>query len=84
MAGLTEPAPGMPLLTLLQLTADLGIRAGHPAVGDQQQAQRVLGLPDGYRAVYLIGLGYPADQPLHPISRPDPRPFDEIVHWNHW
>lgn len=69
---------------MMLAAADLGIGAGHSAVGDQQQAQRVLGLPDGYRAVYLIGLGYPADRPLHPISRPDRRPFDEIVHWNHW
>jgi nitroreductase len=69
---------------MMLAAADLGIGAGHSAVGDQQQAQRVLGLPDGYRAVYLIGLGYPADRPLRPISRPDRRPFDEIVHWNHW
>jgi nitroreductase len=69
---------------MMLAAADLGIGAGHSAVGDQQQAQRVLGFPDGYRAVYLIGLGYPADRPLRPITRPDRRPFDEIVHWNHW
>jgi nitroreductase len=69
---------------MMLAAADLGIGAGHSAVGDQQQAQRVLGFPDGYRAVYLIGLGYPADRPLRPISRPDRRPFDEIVHSNHW
>jgi nitroreductase len=70
--------------SMMLAAADLGIGAGHSAVGDQQQAQRVLGFPDGFRAVYLIGLGYPADRPLRPISRPDRRPFDEIVHWNHW
>ena len=36
----------------------------------------VLGFPDGYLAVYLIGLGYPADRPLRPITRPIRRPFD--------
>jgi len=44
----------------------------------------VLGFPDGYLAVYLIGLGYPADRPLRPLSRPNRRPFDEVVHWNRW
>src|SRR6266481_5241316 len=46
--------------------ADLGIGSGHSAVADQQQAQRVLGFPDGYLAVHLIGLGYPAGRPLRP------------------
>jgi nitroreductase len=64
--------------------ADLGIGSGHSAVGDQQQAQRGLGFPDGYLAVYMIGLGYPADRPLRPLSRPNRRQFDEIAHWQHW
>ncbi len=64
--------------------AGLGIGSGHSAVMDQQRARRVLGFPDGYLAVYLIGLGYPAGRPLRPISSPDRRPFDEVVHWNHW
>jgi hypothetical protein len=33
--------------------------SGHSAVADQQQAQRIRGFPDGYRTIYLIGLGYP-------------------------
>lgn len=28
--------------------------------------------------------GYPADRPLRPITRPNRRPFDEVVHWNRW
>jgi len=44
----------------------------------------VLGLPDSYLAVYMIGLGYPADRPLRPLSRPNRRPLDEVVHWHHW
>jgi nitroreductase len=69
---------------MMLAAADLGIGSGHSAVRDQQQAQRVLGFPDGYLAVYLIGLGYPADRPLRPLSKPDRRPFDEVVHWNRW
>jgi len=78
-AGRRAPSAGMMLAA-----ADLGIGSGHSAVADQQQAQRVLGFPDGYLAVYLIGLGYPADRPLRPLTRPNRRPFDEVVHWNHW
>ena len=69
---------------MMLAAADLGIGSGHSSVRDQHQAQRVLGYPDGYFAVYLIGLGYPAGRPLRPLRRPDRRPFDEVVHWNHW
>jgi nitroreductase len=69
---------------MLLAAADLGIGSGHSAVGDQRQAQRVLRFPDGYLAVYLIGLGYPADRPIRPISTPNRRPFDEVVYWHHW
>lgn len=69
----------------MMLTAtDFGIGSGHSAVLDQEQAQRVLGFPDGYFAVYLIALGYPADRPLRPLVRPDRQPFDEVVHWDRW
>ena len=75
---------GQATVNMMLAAADLGIGSGHSAVTDQQQAQRVLGFPDGYLAVYLIGLGYPADRPLRPLTRPNRRPFDEVVHWNHW
>ena len=75
---------GQATANMMLAAADLGIGSGHSAVSDQQQAQRVLGFPDGYLAVYLIGLGYPADRPLRPLIRPNRRPFDEVVHWNHW
>jgi nitroreductase len=75
---------GQATANMMLAAADLGIGSGHSAVADQQQAQRVLGFPVGYLAVYLIGLGYPADRPLRPLTRPNRRPFDEVVHWNHW
>lgn len=75
---------GQVTANMMLAAADLGIGSGHSAVADQQQAQRVLGFPDGYLAVYLIGLGYPADRPLRPLIRPNRRPFDEVVHWNRW
>ena len=69
---------------MMLAAADLGIGSGHSAVIDQEQARRVLGFPDGYRAVFLIGLGYPADQALRPLTRPNRRPFDQVVHWHRW
>lgn len=75
---------GQATANMMLAAADLGIGSGHSAVADQRQAQRVLGFPDGYLAVYLIGLGYPADRPLRPLTRPNRRPFDEVVHWNRW
>ena len=69
---------------MMLAAADLGIGSGHSAVADQAQAQRVLGFPDGYQCVYMIGLGYPADRPLRPLARPARRLFDEVVHWDRW
>ena len=69
---------------MMLAATDLGIGSGHSAVADQEQARRVLGFPDGYATVYLIGLGYPADRPLRPLTRVNRRPFDEVVHWNRW
>jgi len=75
---------GQATAIMMLAAADLGIGSGHSAVTDQQQAQRVLGFPGGYFAVFMIGLGYPADRPLRPLARPNRRPLDEVVHWDHW
>jgi nitroreductase len=75
---------GQATAIMMLAAADLGIGSGHSSVHDQDQARRVLGLPDGYRAAYLIGLGYPADRPLQPLVKPDRRPFGEVVHWSRW
>ncbi len=64
---------GQATANMMLAAADLGIGSGHSAVIDQEQAQRVLGFPGGYVAVYLIGLGYPADRPLRPLTRPNRR-----------
>jgi nitroreductase len=69
---------------MMLAATDLGIGSGHSAVNDQEQARRVLGFPDGYRAVFMIGLGYPADAALRPLTKINRRPFDEVVHWDQW
>lgn len=75
---------GQATTNIMVAAADLGIGSGHAAVSDQEQARRVLGFPDGYFCAYLIGLGYPADRPLRPLSRPARRPIGEVVHWDRW
>jgi len=75
---------GQATIQMMLAAADAGVGSGHSAVTDQQQAQQVLGFPDGHLAVYLIGLGYPADGPLRPLSKPRRRPFGEVVHWDRW
>ena len=75
---------GQATAIMMVAAADLGIGSGHSSVGNQDQARRVLGLPDRYLCVYLIGFGYPADKPLRPLARPNRRPFEEVVHWGHW
>lgn len=75
---------GQTTMAMMITAADLGIGSGHSAVGDQDEARRVLGVPDDRTVAYLIDFGYPADRPLKPIQRPNRRPFDEVVHRGHW
>jgi nitroreductase len=75
---------GQATANMMLAAADLGIGSGHSAVVDQAQAQRVLGFPDGHFCAYLIALGYPADRPLAPLTKPNRRPFDDVVHWSRW
>ncbi len=57
----------------------LGRRDARPAA-----AGRLLGFPEDKTCAFLITLGYPAGRPLAPVSLPDRRPFDEVVHWGRW
>ena len=75
---------GQATMSMMLAAAGLGIGSGHAGVGDQELARRLLGLPEDKTCAFLITLGYPAGRPLAPISRPDRRPFDEVVHWGHW
>ena len=75
---------GQATMSLMLAAADLGIGSGHSAVGDQEQARKVLRLPDDRFCAYLVAFGYPADRPLAPIKHPNRRAPDDVVHWDHW
>jgi nitroreductase len=75
---------GQATYAMMLAATDLGIGSGHSAIGDQDKARAILGFPQGYVAAYIIGLGYPADRPLRPITKPDRRPFSEVVHRGRW
>jgi nitroreductase len=71
-------------MAMMVAAADLGVGSGHSAVDDQDRARRVLGFPEDHEAAYLIDFGYPADRPLRPITNPDRRAFDDVVHRGRW
>jgi nitroreductase len=71
---------GQAAVSIMVAAADLGIGSGHAAVADQELAREVLGLPADRFCAHLIPLGYPAEKPLFPLTRPDRRPFEEVVH----
>jgi nitroreductase len=75
---------GQASLQMMVAAADLGIGSGHSAVGDQDLARQILGLPEGKILKYVIDFGYPADRPLKPIKKPNRREFDEVVHRGSW
>lgn len=74
---------GQMSMQLMIAAADLGIGTGHAAVGDQDLARQLLGLPEGKFCAWLIALGYP-EKPLQPIKKPKRRPFDDVVHRGRW
>ena len=75
---------GQTSMQMMVAAADLGIGSGHSAVGDQDTARVILGLPEDRSVYIMVDFGYPADRPLRPIRRPDRRPFDEVVHRGRW
>jgi nitroreductase len=75
---------GQATMAMMIAATDLGIGTGHSSVGDQDRAREILGVPDGHRVAFMLGLGYPADRPLAPVRRPNRRPFGEVVHHGRW
>ena len=79
-AAIAQYDLGQATMSIMIAAADLGIGSGHSAVGDQELARQLLGLPEDRLCAYLIALGHPADRPLAPLTKIDRRPFDEVVH----
>jgi nitroreductase len=75
---------GQATMAMMIAAADLGVGSSHAGVRDQDHARRLLRFPDDRVCAYLISFGYPVDRPLAPVVKPDRRPFDQIVHRNHW
>ena len=75
---------GQATMSMMLAAADLGIGSCHAAVYEQDSARRLLGFPGDQLCALLLALGYPADHPLAPMERPKRRPFDEVVHRDHW
>jgi nitroreductase len=75
---------GQATMSIMLAAADLGIGSAHSAVSDQELARRLLGFPEDRFCAWLITLGVPADRPLRPITRPNRRPFEDVVHRDHW
>lgn len=75
---------GQATISMMLAAADLGIGSCHAAVGDQDLARRILGLPEDQRCEWLVSLGYPADRPLAPVGAPNRRPIDEVVRRDRW
>ncbi len=65
---------------ILLAAAALGLGACWVA-GDKKryadEVRRLLGVPEGYRLVSLLPVGYPADSP----AAKQKRPLDEVLHW---
>jgi hypothetical protein len=56
-------------MQMMIATADRGIGSGHSAVGDQDLARSVLGVPEDKLVAFVMDLGDPADRPLRSGTR---------------
>jgi nitroreductase len=75
---------GQAAMSIMLAAANLGIGSSHAGVADLERARELLGFPADRSWAMLISLGYPAGRPLAPISKPDRRPFNEVVHRGRW
>lgn len=75
---------GQMTMQMMIAAADLGIGTAHAASDDQDLARKVLRFPEDKRLYSLISMGYPADGPLRPITRPNRRDLDDVVHRGTW
>jgi nitroreductase len=71
-------------MAMMIAAAGMGIGSAHGWVVDQDQARRVLGLPDDQLLAWVVSFGYPADRPLQPVKHPKRKPFEEVVHREKW
>jgi nitroreductase len=75
---------GQANMSVMLAAADLGVGSCHSAIGDQDLVRKVLAMPVDRECILLLSLGYPADRPLEPVGEPSRRPFDDVVHREHW
>jgi nitroreductase len=75
---------GQATMSMMLAATELGIGSCHAALEDQKLVRRILLLPEDHWCVGLVSLGYPAGRPLAPIEHPDRRPFEDVVHREHW
>ncbi len=71
----------------MQLAAwEQGIASCMATIYNSDQARRVLGFPEDLHIRFAISFGYPLVEnptPL-PVKKGGRRPFEEVVHWEHW
>ena len=71
----------------MQLVAtEIGIGSCLGTIYQPEDAQKLLGIPEGFQTRLVISFGYPADnataaQPLQAGGR---RAMDDVVHWEVW
>ena len=75
---------GQVTMSIMLAATDLGIGSGHASVGDQDLARHILGMPEDRECAILIALGYPAGHRLEPMTHPNRRAFDDVVHRERW
>ncbi len=44
-----------------------------------EEIRKLLGVPEGYKLISLIAIGYPAEKP-----HPSKRKLEELLHWEKW
>lgn len=63
------------------VAAELGLGTCWIGAFNEDEAKKLLGVPDEIRVVELLPLGYPSDPSPKEKGR---KPLDQLVHWERW
>jgi len=61
-----------------------GLAAAFTGVFRVEEMREFLGIPDHFHPVGVISLGYPAEDVKSPSLKRGRKPFEQVVHFEHW
>lgn len=75
---------GCASMIILLAAVDSGLAASFTGVFDVTGVKKLLDIPEDFHPVGVISVGYPLEDVKSPSLKRGRRPFDQVVHNEHW